>query len=118
MRDLRTPVGRLSGALLAPLTAAVSALRRARIFHPDGVVYRAEIEPLETANPNGAYEKVARRLAGPALVRLSSAWWKGDKEWPDALGIAIRFRARATPSPFAEPGDQDLLLATILSPIT
>src|SRR4051812_3496321 len=116
MRDVRTPLGRVTGALLAPVTAFVSALRRARMFHPDGVVYRADVEPIPTANRHGAHAQVAARLAGPALIRLSSAWWKGDREWPDVLGAALRFRSRPVISPVPDPGDQDLLFATILSP--
>ena len=34
--------GRLVGGLLAPLTGAVSLLRQARTFHPEGLVYRLD----------------------------------------------------------------------------
>jgi hypothetical protein len=103
--------GWLAGLALAPLTGSVSALRRSRMFHPRGVLYRAEVE---AAPGSPALEGLASALAGPALVRWSSAWWKrGDHT--DVLGCAIRFGSdplNAVP----QPGDQDLLLATIRRP--
>lgn len=110
-------VGFAGGALLAPLAAAGSYLRRARIFHPDGVVYRAEVA---VAAPEGAARDVALRLAGPALVRLSGALWRrrpGRARSPDLLGVAIRFRSDPTPGVVPEPTDQDLLFATVRSPL-
>jgi hypothetical protein len=103
--------GLLGGKLLAPLTAAVSSARRARTFHPDGVVYAASVtsccrEPRLTA--------LAERLSGRALVRFSSALWRGAHEWPDVLGAAIRFLPRED----EVSSDQDLLLATIRFPWT
>lgn len=74
------------------------------MFHPDGVTFAARVEGLATA-PD--LQRVARRLEGQALVRLSSAWWRGRKEWLDALGLAVRFE-----------GGQDLLCATIRFPFT
>lgn len=115
MRVVTEPAGRLLGALLAPLAAAVSALRRARTFHPEGTVLHAEVSPLAAA---GRERLVAERLAGPALVRLSTAWWRGGKEWRDVLGCAIRFHEQLAPSAVPAPGDQDLLFATIRSPWT
>lgn len=104
-------LGVAAGFLLAPFTGAVALVRRARTFHPEGAVRRAEVAPLP-----GPLGPVARRLAGPALVRLSSAWWRGGKEWLDALGCAVRFGH--SPSAAPQPGDQDLLFATIRSPWT
>lgn len=83
------------------------------MFHPRGMICRAEVLPLASEAPAFA---VAERLAGAALVRLSSALWK-DREWPDVLGVALRF----TDLPLTErpgPTDQDLLLATIRRPWT
>lgn len=94
------PVGRLVGVLLAPVTGAVSLVRRARMFHPEGVVYRADVTPL---SDEGA------RLAGDAMARFSGAWWRGGKEWTDVLGLALRIGPEPT---------QDLLFATIRSPWT
>jgi hypothetical protein len=110
---LKSEVGSLGGALLAPLTAAVSFIRQSRTFHPRGILCRAEVETLTTDGPATA---VAARLSGAALVRFSSAIWK-QVEWKDVLGCALRFcespvgeRVRAT--------DQDLLFATIRRPWT
>jgi hypothetical protein len=111
----REAMGLAGGVALAPLAALGSTVRRARLFHPEGVVYRAEVRPLVTEGPAGA---VARRLAGPALVRLSNAWWRGGKEWIDVLGCAVRFRHDARPSTAAAPDDQDMLFATIRWPWT
>ena len=113
--SLSSTTGKLLGGALAPLTGAIAAMRRARMFHPDGIVLAADL----AAAPDGAdLEPLASRLAGPALVRLSSAWWRGDKEWPDVLGLALRLRASAEPTPRPSPGDQDLLFATVRRPIT
>jgi len=102
--DLRDLTGRAAGSLLAPLTGLWALLRRTRTFRPEGTVFNAAVEPLAEG---GALGRLARRLQGEAIVRLSSAWWRGGKEWPDVLGVAVRFA-----------GDQDLLAATIRSPWT
>ncbi len=107
-------IGRLGGLLLAPAVAGGSLLRRARVFHPSGYVFKARVTP--TTERGHLYE-VARRLEGEALVRLSNAWWKNGREWRDLLGFAVRFGG----SPLgihAGPGDQDLLFATLRSPLT
>jgi len=117
-------LGRAMGGLLAPITGEGSLLRRARLFHPDGVLFRADVRPVVH---EGAVGELAQTLAGPALVRLSSAWWRHEKELPDALGIAVRFcgRAKAATSVEASARDQDLLFASFqhiwslpLAPIT
>jgi hypothetical protein len=107
-------VGRVTGAALAPLTALVSRIRHARMFHPDGAIYRGHASPA-AGTP---WPELAARLSGPLLTRWSSAWWRGEREWPDVLGMALRFRSRTTASPEADDGDQDLLLATIRHPWT
>lgn len=104
--------GLLAGVALAPVTGLLSAARRSRMFHPSGLICSAEAEPL-SSGPAG---DVAARLAGPVLLRWSSAWWKTG-EWIDVLGCALRF----TQGPLdgePKPGDQDLLLATIQRPWT
>src|SRR3954463_10206937 len=103
--------GVLAGWLVAPVTGTLSLFRRARMFHPEGALYRAQVEALP-----GPYPGVARRLEGQALARLSTAWWKHGKEWLDVLGIALRLGK----DPGADPrdGDQDLLFATIQHPWT
>ncbi|HEY2027820.1 MAG TPA: hypothetical protein VGH20_01310 [Myxococcales bacterium] len=104
-------VGRAAGWLLAPVTGSLSLVRQARMFHPEGTVYRAAIEPLP-----GPYANVARRIEGPALARLSTALWRSGREWPDALGVALRIGRE--PGVEARRGDQDLLFATIRFPWT
>jgi hypothetical protein len=104
-------LGWLSGVASAPATGLSSALRRSRMFHPSGLLCRAQVEVLPGA---GAAAAVAERLAGPALVRWSSALWKRG-EWIDVLGCAIRFSE--SPLQVApRAADQDLLLATIQRP--
>lgn len=113
--SVMTPLGRLLDAVIAPLTALVSSVRRARTFHPEGRVYRAEVHPLAV---EGSAAAIAARLQGPALVRMSSAWWRGGKEWRDVLGCAVRFRSEDRPTHVPSADDQDLLFATIRSPWT
>jgi hypothetical protein len=105
--------GLLAGLALAPATGLLSWVRQSRMFHPVGLVCAAEVVP---AARSAEAQDVAARLAGPALVRWSSAWWKRG-EWTDVLGCAIRFGDRPLD---AEPksSDQDLLLATIARPWT
>jgi len=93
-------LGRIVGVLVAPLVFVVALLRRARAFHPDGGVFRAEVRATAVDAP---LARVAERLAGPALARLSAAMVRGDVEKPDVLGLGVRFGAAGT---------QDLLLAT------
>lgn len=110
---LRKSVGLLLGALLAPVTGLVSWLRQSRMFHPRGLMFEATVEAV---GHEPAELAVARRLAGPALVRFSSAWWKhGD--WPDVLGCAVRF-SRLPLGVAPQAADQDLLFATIRRPWT
>ncbi|AKF10873.1 hypothetical protein DB32_008022 [Sandaracinus amylolyticus] len=89
-------------------------MRRARMFHPRGIALRADVRPRARLAP---WDTIAERLRGPALVRLSSAWWKHG-EIKDVLGIAIRFTRSERISPRPGPGDQDLLFATIRRPWT
>lgn len=96
------------GATLAPLTAGASHFRHARMFHPDGVVYQASVEPCAETPELRA---LAERLSGTALARFSSALWRRPHEWPDVLGVALRFGFGGGPQ-------QDLLLATIRFPWT
>ena len=104
-------LGQAAGFLLAPLAGTLSMLRRARMFHPEGAVYRAEMVAVA-----GPFPGLGRRLKGPALARFSTALWRGGSEWMDALGIALRLGAAPSETPRA--GDQDLLFATIQHPWT
>ena len=85
---------------------AGSAVRDARVFHPEGELYRAEVEAAD-----GFIGGLGQRMAGPALVRLSAALWKDQRERPDILGAAIRFGWDPM-LPLAVDGVQDLLLIT------
>lgn len=109
---LMEQIGRGVGWVFGPLAAAGSLVRRSRLFHPDGVIYRAEVLPAAVTGPAA---DIAARLAGQALVRLSSGWWKDGKEWPDALGVSIRFRSEPAVTAEPAPGDQDLLFASFPS---
>ena len=106
--------GLVAGKLLAPITFTTSRVRHARMFHPDGVTYQARVE---TCGDALDLYTLGRRLSGDAIVRLSSAWWRG-KEWPDVLGIALRFQSPGSHPLTPGIEDQDLLLATVRFPWT
>jgi hypothetical protein len=108
-------LGRFIGALWGPAVRAGAALRHARLFHPEGITCRAEVKELTTRE---SLRPVSARLVGPALVRLSSALWRGQREWPDVLGLAVRLRSEDILTEEPSPGDQDLLFATVRSPWT
>lgn len=110
---VRNVSGFVGGALLAPWTGLVSWARRGRMFHPTGTVFSAQVHAVAE---DPAERAVAERLAGPALMRWSAAWWK-QKQWPDVLGCAIRFTHHPLQA-HARDGDQDLLFATIRRPWT
>ncbi len=99
----RERVGSVIGQVWSPAVAAVSRARHARMFHPDGIVCAGRVEPVGS----GDFATIAKLLAGPVLARFSAALWRGRLEVLDVLGIALRFG-----------DDQDLLLATIRSPLT
>jgi hypothetical protein len=103
-------IGRAIGGLISPVTWMGSLMRAARLFHPDGVVYRADVVPLASEGEMG---KLAHRMEGPALVRLSGGLWRwrgGQTERrPDVLGVAVRFRRSSKVEAVARAGDQDLL---------
>lgn len=112
--EISESAGRMVGALISPLVGLGSRLRRARLFHPEGVCYDAQVAPVLSrrkrpvpAELAAALGELAVRLSGDALIRMSSALWKGGRELPDGLGCAIRF-----PGSEDGAGDQDLLLAT------
>ncbi len=108
--DIGGAIGRGVGVLFAPAAAIGSFVRGARIFHPDGVVYRADVYADVT---DGALGNLAARLAGPALVRLSSAMRreKAGASPRDILGVALRFNAPQGAG--AAPRSQDLILLSI-----
>ena len=106
--------GAAAGAALAPWFALGSFVRHARVLHPRGVVLWGEV----TISPgDDAWAALGARLEGRVLARFSGAWWK-RREWPDVLGCALRFTHAQAPSVKPQQGDQDLLLATIRTPLT
>lgn len=113
-RGLREALGRIVGAVWAGPVALVSRVRRARMFHPRGLVVDASIEPVGSAR----YAELARRLRGHVLVRFSGAVSKRPRERFEVLGVAMRISDAPVTSPSPRPGDQDLTFATILSPLS
>jgi len=107
--NVREALGRGLGGLAAPFVAEASLVRGARLFHPEGLAFDAEVRALPGAGALGA------ALEGPAIARFAGAIFRestGDA-WPDILGLALRVH----PGRGAEPGprSQDLLLATFRS---
>ena len=102
--------GSVVGKLWGPPFRAIAEVRHARSLHAEGICLQAEVIPVRTDTP---FTGVAERLAGPAIVRMSTALWRGGKEWPDILGAAVRFRRAERPCEEASPGDQDLLFSTM-----
>jgi hypothetical protein len=114
---LRERVGDAIGRSWAPVIAAISRARHARMFHPEGLTFAGHIRPLD---PGGAFDPLSARFDGRVLVRCSAALWRGDREYLDVLGFALRIRRGDGPAldELAHAGDQDLLFATIRSPFT
>lgn len=86
------------------------------MFHPEGLCYEGRFERLEGLA--GGLAVLASMLEGPLLARFSSAWWRGGREWIDALGCALRFGWTRSQGAQVAPSNQDLLLATIRLPWT
>jgi hypothetical protein len=114
--DLGEALGRVAGVGLAPLALVGAAVRDARVFHPRGRVYRAEaVLPLESIGAPEPVERLAARLVGPSIVRVSGGWWAASspaREWPDVLGLALRF---GWSTRVAAADEQDLLFGSTSS---
>jgi len=112
---VREKIGAAIGELWAPAITVITKLRGARMFHPSGHTLAGYAEAV-----GGPYELLGRELTGRVLARLSGALWSGGWEHLDVLGIALRFRRGIGPDLDERPhaGDQDLLFATIRSPLT
>lgn len=89
--------GKIIGYILGGLTALVSFIRSSRMFHPNGLLFEAHVK--------------STRFPEHAMIRLSGAWWK-ENDWPDALGIAIRFSHHKFHSVIPKKEDQDLLFVS------
>ncbi len=112
---VREQVGAAIGTLWAPAVTAITKLRHARMFHPVGHTFAGFASAVA-----GPFEALGRELTGRVLARCSAALWRGGWEHLDVLGLALRFRRGPGPDldERATPGDQDLLTATIRSPLT
>jgi hypothetical protein len=97
-------LGSLFGTLSAPVFAAATRLRGARVFHPAGVVYTAKVLPTEEPGAT---------LAGPAIVRLSGGAFRDQRAPIDVLGIAVRFGTTTGRGPAA--GELDLVFGSFPS---
>ncbi|MDB4956773.1 MAG: hypothetical protein JWO36_4342 [Myxococcales bacterium] len=113
---VREQLGEVLGEVAAPIVAAITRARRARMFHPEGLTFAARAEAI----PSETFGELGSRLDGRVLARCSPALSRRGRETLDVLGIALRFRRGqgTVLDELAEPGDQDLLFATILSPFT
>ncbi len=111
----RESIGQAIGKVWAPAVAAISRARHARMFHPRGHTFAGYSTFVE-----GPYAELGRELSGRVLARCSAALWKGGWEHFDVLGMALRFRSGPGDDLDENPrvGDQDLLTATIRSPLT
>lgn len=111
---LRETLGMVIGTALAPVVAAVSHFRRARTFHPRGLVFEGRSEPII----GGAFANLGADLEGSVLARFSGALWKRPNERFEVLGIGLRIRRTKRPfDSHALRGDRDLLFATVSSPL-
>lgn len=115
--DARGAAGRVVGGLLAPFTWLGSLIRGERAFHPDGVVYGAEVRPLAR---DGALGRLAQAISGTALARLSGGLrhWPDNAHSPDVLGVAVRLQGRRGLSLTPRQGDADLLFVSSRSLLT
>lgn len=112
----RETIGDVIGQIWAPVISEIARLRGARMFHPVGHTFAGRIEPII----GGHFDALGARLDGRVLVRVSGALSKREREWFDVLGVGMRIRAGhgAPITEAAQVGDQDLLFATIRSPLT
>ena len=112
---VREKVGAAIGVMWAPAITVLTKLRHARLFHPTGHMFAGISEPVP-----GPFGALGRELTGRVLARRSAALWRRGWEHLDVLGLALRFRRGPGPDldERPRPGDQDLLTATIRSPLT
>lgn len=111
---VREDLGLGFGKVLSAATYIGSALRDARIFHPEGELLRSVAE-IETDDP--LLKRVARKLSGPALLRFSAGIFRDEESHFDILGCALRLGWKPQ-KPLDEHGVQDLVLGTFKSILT
>lgn len=109
----REALGDAIGTCWAPWIYGVARLRHGRMFHPEGLVFRGRVDQCF----GGPFAAIGRRLGSHVLARFSGALWKHGRERFDVLGIALRFSHVSVDTARPHAGDQDLLFATILSPL-
>jgi len=110
----RERLGELVGHLCAAPVYAIARLRDARMFHPEGHMFVGSAVAIP-----GPLGSIGAQLEGRVLARCSAALSRTGREWLDVLGIALRFRPGEGPPLDHRPalGDQDLLFATVPSPL-
>jgi hypothetical protein len=111
-------LGLWAGSMTAPLFTIGSWLRQARIFHPRGIYFQAQVEPVQDVDPR--FTDLAQGLSqGEALMRLSAGVSKMRRGvLPDVLGVALRFNTAANEDFAVKEGTQDLLMVTARSVLT
>jgi len=111
--NLREQIGDTIGGLWAPFIHSLARLRHARMFHPDGQLFSGTLEPIA----GSPYEATAHQLGRTVLARCSGALRRGGRESLDVLGIALRMHRGHKLKVHAVATDQDLLFATVRSPL-
>jgi len=104
----------MTGAVAAGPVAAISAARRARMFHPRGIALSGTLAPILES----PHAELARGLRGHALVRLSGALFTRPIERFEVLGLALRISDARIEDAQPREHDQDLTFATFLSPVS
>ena len=92
-----------AGAAAAAVMAAASAIRRKRIFHPDGVAFEASLQVTGARHGAPLLDEAGRH---EAIVRLSRGVGL-PRSVPDLLGLAVRI-----PDAHGPDQHQDLLLVS------
>ena len=103
--ELDAPTGPVTSAATALPFGVLSAVRRRRIFHPNGVAFDGT---LHIDGPGSLLGDVPLFAGGdhPAIVRFSRGVGLPESV-PDILGIAVKL-----PGAHGPGGDQDLLLVS------
>ncbi|MEX1141317.1 MAG: hypothetical protein WD399_04580 [Thermoleophilaceae bacterium] len=106
LTGLRRPAIDVAGYALGGALAGLSWLRRGKVVHPKGVVYRAELVVRRNGGALGETELLGAEARRPALVRFSRSLGL-PQPLPDLLGISVRVEDAYGPE-----RHQDLLVVT------